>query len=73
MRKPTTLVSDQGGCNVARTVTEAGYYLDILGLRRIGMCVAKTNTLISSAITAQLICVFVFAYACCSYLCMLAK
>ena len=27
------------------------------------MCVAKTKALISCAVTAQLICVFVFAYA----------
>ena len=29
------------------------------------ICVAKTKTLISCAVTAQLICVFVFAYADC--------
>ena len=31
------------------------------------MCVAKTKALISFAITAKLICVFVFAYAKCSF------
>ena len=29
------------------------------------ICVAKTKTLVSCAVTAQLICVFVFAYAIC--------
>ena len=31
------------------------------------ICVAKTKTLISCAVTAQLICVFVFAYADCCF------
>ena len=32
--------------------------------RNCTICVAKTKTLITSAVTAQLICAFVFAYAC---------
>ena len=37
-----------------------------LDLRRKGIvCVAKTEALISFAVTAKLVCAFVFAYACC--------
>ena len=36
-------------------------------------CVAKTKALISCAVTAQLICVFVFAYADCLFSCSVAN
>ena len=36
------------------------------------ICVAKPKTLISCAVTAQLICVFVFAYADCLFSCVAA-
>ena len=37
------------------------------------MCVAKTKALISCAVTAQLICVFVFTYADCLSSCAVAQ
>ena len=55
MRKPTILVSDQ-----ARSLK--------FGFKKKRDCtvtVAKTKVLISCAVTAQLICAFVFAYAYC--------
>ena len=61
MRKPVFGVSDQEkpGC------TADGLSLEIsdLDCRVLYIRIAKTKALISCAVTAQLICVFVFAYA----------
>ena len=64
MRKPTIWVSDQVRHKPACTVTEDGWRLEILDLESRGI-VAKTKALISFAVTAKLICAFVFAYADC--------
>ena len=66
MRKPVFGVSDQVRHKTDCTVTENDHRFEIsdLGGRRqyctIG--IAKTKALISFAVTAKLICVFVFAY-----------
>ena len=67
MRKLTTWGFGQVRHKVAPTVTEDGWKLEISDLRRRDrtICVAKTKALISSAVTAQLICAFAFAYADC--------
>ena len=50
--------------NLGCTATEDGWRLEISDLERdLTIYVAKTKVLISCAVTAQLICVFVFAYA----------
>ena len=61
--KAYNLGSDQVRHKPGCTVTEAGYKLEILGISRIR--VVKTKALISFAVTAKLICAFVFAYADC--------
>ena len=67
MRKPVFGVSDQAPHKPGCTATEDGLRLEISDLGRKGIdCtihVAKTKELISFAVTAKLICVFVFAYA----------
>ena len=66
--KTNNLGSDQVRHKLGCTVTEDhGYSLEILDLesRGIVLCVAKTKALISFAVTAKLICAFVFAYAGC--------
>ena len=64
MRKSTIWVSYQVRHKPACTVSENTEKLEILDLSRRGI-VAKTNALISCALTAQLICAFVFAQANC--------
>ena len=64
MTKPTIWVSDQVQHKPACTVTEETQNLENLG-RKCTIRVAKTKTLISFAVTAKLICVFVFAHANC--------
>ena len=65
MRKPTIWVPTRSDTN--QTVQSQKKVSE----RRIGIifyctnCVAKTKALISFAVTAKLICVFVFAYADC--------
>ena len=66
MRKPVYWFSDQVLHNLGCTAIEDGWRLEISDLDRRGIVlsiVAKTKALISCAVTAQLICVFVFAYA----------
>ena len=65
MRKPTIWDCNQVQYKPACTVTEAGWKLEISDLRRRGivLCVVKRKVLIRCAVTAQLICVFVFAKA----------
>ena len=66
MRKPVFGVSDLVRHKPGCVVTEDGLRLEISDLgssRDCSICVAKTKALISGAVTAQLICVFVFAYA----------
>ena len=61
MRKPVFGVFDQVAHKPGCTATEDGF-----GFRKKKDCtiyVAKTKALISFAVTAKLICVFVFAYA----------
>ena len=60
-RKPVFGVSDQVRHKPGCTTTEDGWRLEISDLGSIR--VAKTKTLINFAVTAKLICVFVFAYA----------
>ena len=64
VRKPVFGVSDQVPHKPGCTATEDGWRLEIsyLGRREI-VRIAKTKALISFTVTAQLICVFVFAYA----------
>ena len=69
LRKPIFGVSDQVPHNSGCTATEDGWRLEIsdLGRREIVLSdtiisIAKTKALISFAVTAKLICVFVFAY-----------
>ena len=66
MRKPVFGASDQVPHKPGCTTTEDGLRLEIsnLGSRGIVLIrIAKTKALISFAVTAKLICVFVFAYA----------
>ena len=67
VRKPVFRVSDQVRHKPGCTATEDGWRLEIsdLGSRGIDCTirVAKTKALISFAVTAKLIWVFVFAYA----------
>ena len=66
MRKPVFGVSDQVQHKPDCTATEDGWRLEIsdLGGRGIVLSlIAKPKALISCAVTAQLIWVFVFAYA----------
>ena len=69
MRKAVFGVSDQVRHKPGCTATEDGWRLEIsdLGSRGIDpdctICVAKTKALISFAVTAKLVCIFVFAYA----------
>ena len=61
MRKPVFGVSDQVGHKPDCAATEDGF-----GFRKkrdCTICVAKTKALIRCAVTAQLICGFVFTYA----------
>ena len=58
--------SDQVRHKPGYTVTEAGYKLEISDLRRKGTIrVKKTKAMMSFAVTAKLICAFVFAQAFC--------
>ena len=61
MRKQVFGVSDQVLHKPGCTATEDGCRLEISYLGRVR--IAKTKALISFAVTAKLICVFVFAYA----------
>ena len=67
VRKPVFGVSDLVRHKPGCTATEDGYRLEVsdVGSRGIvySIHIAKTKALISCAVTAQLICVFVFAYA----------
>ena len=62
MRKPVFGVSDQVQYKPGCTATEDGYMLEISNLESRGI-VLSVYALISCAVTAQLICVFVFAFA----------
>ena len=62
------MVSEQVRHKSGCTVTEAGLEACNFGFKKKRKCtihVAKTKVLISFAVTAKLICVFVFAYADC--------
>ena len=61
--KTNSMVSEQVQHKSGCTVTEDGQRLK--KKRKCTICVAKTKALISFAVTAKLICVFVFAYADC--------
>ena len=67
--KTNNVVSEQVQHKPACTVTEDGYRLEILDLESRGIVISmlqkKTKALISFAVTAKLICAFVFAYAGC--------
>ena len=66
VRKPVFGVSDQVPHKPGCTATKDGYRLEISNLgsqRDRTIRIAKTKALISCAVTAQLTCVFVFAYA----------
>ena len=67
LRKPVFGVADQVRHKPVCTATEDGERLEISDLESRGivesMYIAKTKALISWAVTAQLICSFVFAYA----------
>ena len=66
--KTNNVVSEQVRHKSGCTVTEAGWKLEISDLKKKRKCtirVAKTKALISFALTAKLICVFVFACADC--------
>ena len=67
MRKPANWVSEQDPelYNYRRWLETGNFRFR--KKRNCTSCVAKTKTLISCAITAQLICTFVIAYACCSF------
>ena len=64
-RKLVLGVSDQVRNKLTCAGTEESQKLEIWDLRRLNFTirVAKTKALISFAVTAKLICVFVFAYA----------
>ena len=62
MRKQVFGVSDQVPHRPGCTTTQDGWRLEISDLESRGI-VAKTKGLISFAVTAKLICGFVFAYA----------
>ena len=66
VRKPVFEVFDQVRHKPGCTATEGGLRLEISDLDRSGIAlstdVAKTKALISFAVTAKLICVFVFEY-----------
>ena len=59
------MVSDKNKPYKHRRRLEATKILDLE--RYCTICVAKTKTLISCAFTAELICIFVFAYAKCLF------
>ena len=65
VRKLVFGVSDRIRHKPGCTATEDGQRLEIpyLGSRGIVLSVVKTKALISFAVTAKLICIFVFAYA----------
>ena len=65
MRKPVFGVSGQVRHKPGSTTTQDGQGVEISYLEssRITIYVAKTKALISFAVSAKLICVFVFAYA----------
>ena len=67
--KTNNLGSDQVRHKPGCTSTEDGKRLETLDLESTGIvyryCKAKTKVLISFAVTAKLICTFVFAYADC--------
>ena len=67
MRKPVFGVSDQVSRKPGCTTTQDGWRLEISDIAGRGIVlpvyIAKTKALISYADTAQLTCVFVFAYA----------
>ena len=68
--KTNNLASDQVQRKPGCTVKEDGKRLEILNLECRGIelsLLAKTKALISFAITAKLICAFVFAYADCRF------
>ena len=64
MRKPVFRVSDLVRNKPECAITDDGYRLEIsdLGSRGIVLTIGKTKALIRFAVTAKLICVFVFAY-----------
>ena len=67
MRKPTIWVSTRSDTNwpvQSQKMAEAGNF-DFRKQRNYTICVAKTKAMISFAITAELICSFVFAYTDC--------
>ena len=65
IRKPAFGVSDQVSHKPACAATEDGWKLDFgfKDKRDCTICVAKTEALISFAVTAKLICPFVFVFA----------
>ena len=67
--KTNNVVSEQVRHKSGCTVTEEGWKLEIgfKKKRKCTVCVVKTKALISFAVTAKLICVFVFAYADCCF------
>ena len=65
MRKPTIWVSDQVDTNRPVQSQKQARFLKRRKKRDCTIHVAKTKALISFAVTAKLICVFVFAYADC--------
>ena len=60
-------VIDQAQQKPACTVLEAGQKLENFGFKKMDCTIfeAQTEALISSTVTAKLVCVFVFAYASC--------
>ena len=65
-RKAVFRVSDQVRHKAVCTTTEDGLRLEIFGFRKKRDCtifVVKTKVLVSCAVTAQLICTFIFTYA----------
>ena len=68
MRKPTKCFPNRSHTNQACTATENSSKLEISDLRREGIALypcIKTMSLFSCAVSAQLNCAFVFAYADC--------
>ena len=63
MRKPVFRASDQVRLKPGCASTEDGYRGLKFRIWEVDVEVAKTKTLISCTVTAQLICAFVFAYA----------
>ena len=61
--KTNHVVSEQVRHKSGCTITEAGWNLEIS--RKCTIYIAKTKKLISFAVTAKLICIFVFTYADC--------